>query len=94
MQGHKQKCVSLVPNLEYKRILQPPKYLIFVVNRFKYININATKNRSITPMNLLGPYRFNLQTTVGHHRHSMNYGHYTESIIVVETFCVSDTRIT
>ena len=75
IQEHKQKCVGLVPNVEYKHILQPPKYFNFTVNRFNYININITKNRNITTINLLGPYRFNLQTTVGHHRHYMNCGH-------------------
>ena len=84
MQEHKQKCARLVPNVEHKHILQPLKYLIFIVNRFHYMNINVTKNRIIILMNLLGPYRFNLQTTVGHHWHSMNCGHYTASIIVVE----------
>ena len=84
MHDHKQKYVGLVPNVEFKHILQPLKYIISIVNRFDYININATTTRSITPMNLLGPYRFNLQTTVGHHRHSMKCGHYTASVIVVE----------
>ena len=87
MQEYKQKCVRLVPNVEYKCILQLPKYLIFIVNRFNYIYINITKNRSIIPMNLLGPYRFNLQTTVGHHRHSMNCGHYTSIIVVENILC-------
>ena len=31
-------------------------------------------------MELLDPYRFNLHTTLGHHGHSINCGHYTASI--------------
>ena len=55
MHDHKQKYVGLVPNVEFKHILQPLKYIISIVNRFDYIDINATTTRSITPMNLLGP---------------------------------------
>ena len=65
MQEHKQKCVRLVPNVEYKHNLKPPRYLshFHCQHWFNCMNINVTKNRSIIPMNLLGPYSFNLQTT-------------------------------
>ena len=93
MEEHKQKCARLVSIIEH--ILQPPKYLIFIVNRFNYITIFVTKNRSIIPMDLLGPCRFNMQTIVSHHRHSMNCGYYTASINRCgKTFYVNDIRIT
>ena len=75
MQDHKQKCARLVLIVDCKHILQPPEYLIFIVNRLNYININVAKNRSIIPMDLQGPYRFNLHINAGYHGHSINCGH-------------------
>ena len=49
-------------HVESKHILQRPKYLIIIVNRFSNTNDKIIKNRSITPLDLnimLGPYKFN-----------------------------------
>ena len=68
---------------ESNDILQPPKYLIIVVNRFRYINNNFIKDRCSIPMNMtivLGLHKFNLQATIDHHGPSIYSGHYTASI--------------
>ena len=62
-------------HVESNYILQPPKYLIIVVNRFKYINNNFTKDRCSIPMDMtvvLGLHKFNLQATIDHHGPSMS----------------------
>ena len=72
-------CLSL--SLSY--MLQPPKYLLLFVNRFRYINNNVTKNRCSIPMDTtvrLGPLKFSLRATVDHHEPSIHSGHYTASI--------------
>ena len=70
-------CLSL------SYMLQPPKYLLLFVNRFRYINNNVTKNRCSIPMDTtvrLGPLKFCLRATVDHHEPSIHSGHYTASI--------------
>ena len=64
-------------------ILQHPKYLLLFVNRFRYINNNVTKDRSLIPMDTtvrFGPLKLSLQTTIDHHGPSVHSGQYTESI--------------
>ena len=105
MQEHKQRlykacfrCGRDTWHIESKRILQPPKYLIIIVNRINYINNNITKNKSLIPLDLniiLGPFKFTLQATVDHHGQSMNSGHYTASINCCgKTFYCNDNKIT
>ena len=63
--------------------LQPPKYLIIVVNRFRYINNNFDKDRCTIPMGMtvvLGLHKFSLQATIDHHGPSVYSGHFTKSI--------------
>ena len=63
--------------------VQPPKYLIIVVNRFRYINNNFVKDRCSIPMDMtvvLGLHKFSLQATIDHHGASMYSGHYATSI--------------
>ena len=89
-QGMEQKleksCLRYKKNtwhVESHYILQPPKYLIIVVNRLRYINNNFTKDRCSTPMDMtvvLGLHKFSLQATIAHHGPSMYSGHYTVSI--------------
>ena len=58
-------------HVESDYILQPPKYLIIVVNRFRYINNNFTTDRCSIPMDMtvvLGLHKFSLQATIDHHR--------------------------
>ena len=48
-------------HIESKQFLQPPKYLIIIVNRTTYSNNRITKNKSRMPLDLyikLGPYKF------------------------------------
>ena len=54
-------------HVESSYILQPPKYLLLFVNRFRYINDNVTKDRCSIPMDTtvrLGPLKFSLRNTV------------------------------
>ena len=90
MQEHKQKlyktcfcCGRDTWHIESKKNVQPPNYLIIIVNRITYSNNMITKNKSRIPLDLyieLGPYKFSLQASVDHHGYSMNSGHYTASI--------------
>ena len=85
-------------HVESNYILQPPKYLIIAVNRFRYINNNFTKDRCSIPMDMtvvLGLHRFSLQATIDHHGPSMYSGHYTASINCCKrTFYGNDSKIT
>ena len=84
VQEHKQKlykacsrCKKDTWHVESKHILQPPKYLIIIVNRFNCMNNSFTKNRNLILLDLnimLSPYKFDT------HGHSMNCSHYTASI--------------
>ena len=91
MQTDEQKQTSMAhfaihPIVESSYILQPPKYLLLFVNRFRYIryiNNNVTKDRCLIPMDTtvrLGPLKFSLQATIDHHGPSIHSGHYTASI--------------
>ena len=46
------RCEKNTWHVETNYILQPPKYLIIVVNRFRYINNYFTKDRCSTPMDM------------------------------------------
>ena len=84
-------------HIESKQILQPPKYLIIIVNRINYSNNRITKNKSRMPLDLcikLGPYKFFLKASVDHHGYSMNSGHYTDSINCCgKTFQCNDNKL-
>ena len=68
MQEHKQKlyktcscCGRDTWHIESKQILQPPNYLIIIVNRITYSNSRITKKKTRMPLDLyikLGPYKF------------------------------------
>ena len=105
MQEHKQKlykacscCGRDTWHIESKKKLQPPNYLIIIVNRITYSNNRITKNKSRIPLDLyikLGPYKFSLQASVDHHGYSLNSGHYTASINCCgKTFHCNDNKIT
>ena len=77
------RCNKNTRHVESSYILQPPKYLLLFVNRFRYINNNVTKDRCPIPVDTtvrLGPLKFNLQATIDHHGPSIHSGHYTASI--------------
>ena len=77
------RCKKNTCHVESNYILQPPKYLIIVVNRFRYINKNFTKDRCSIPKDMnvvLGLHKFSLQATINHHGPAMYSGYYTASI--------------
>ena len=90
LEGMKQKlqkscsrCNKNTWYVESSYILQPPKYLLLFVNRFRYINNNVTKDRCPIPIDTtirLGPLKFSLWATIGHHGPSIHSGHYTAAI--------------
>ena len=77
------RCSKNTWHVESSYRLQPLKYLILFVNRFRYINNNITKDRCPIPLDTtvrLGPLKFSLQATTDHHGPSVYSGHYTASI--------------
>ena len=77
------RCNKNTQHIESSYILQPPKYLLLFVNRFRYLNNNIIKDRCPIPLDttvMLGPLKFNLQATIDHHGPSIDFGHYTASI--------------
>ena len=77
------RCNKNTRHVESSYILQPPKYMLLFVNRFKYINNNVTHDRCPIPVDTtvrLGPLKFSLQATIDHHGPSMHSSHYTASI--------------
>ena len=90
LQGLQQKlqkscsqCNKNTWHVESSYILQPPKYLLLFVNRFRYINNDVTKDRCSIPMDTTvrrGPLKFSLRATIDHHGPSIHSGHYTASI--------------
>ena len=78
--------------------LQPPNYLIIVVNRFRYINNQFAKDKCSIPMDMtvvLGYHKFSLQATIDHHGPSIYSGHYTTSVNCCNrTFYCNDNKIT
>ena len=77
------RCNKNTRHIESSYILQPPKYLLLFVNRFRYIKNNIIKDRCSIPMDTtvrLGPLKFSLQATIDHHGPSIDSGHYTASI--------------
>ena len=92
------RCNKNTWHIESSYILQPPKYLLLFVNRFRYLNNNITKDRCPIPLDTtvrLGPLKFNLQATIDHHGPSIDSGHYTASInCCKKTFYCNDHKIT
>ena len=92
------RCNKNTWHVESSYILQPPKYLLLFVNRFRYINNNVTKDRCFIPMDTtvrLDPLKFSLRATIYHHGTSIQSGHYTASInFCKKTFYCNDHTIT
>ena len=84
LQGMQQKwhkycsrCNKNTWHVEPNYILQPPKYSLLTVNRFRYTNNNVTKERCSIPMDMtvvFGPLKFSLRTTVNRHGPSIHPG--------------------
>ena len=63
-------CDKNTWHVESSYILQPPKYLLLFVNRFRYIYDNVTKDKCSMPMDTtvrLGPLKFGLRDNIDHH---------------------------
>ena len=92
------RCNRNTRHIESSYILQPPKYLLLFVNRFRYLDNNIIKDRCPIPLDttvMLGPLKFNLQATIDHHGPSIDSGHYTASInCCKKTFYCNDHKIT
>ena len=92
------RCNQNTRHVESGYILQPPKYLLLFVNRFRHINNSVTKDRCPIPMDTtvrLGPIKFSLQATIDHNGPSIHSGHYTACInCCKKTFCCNDYTIT
>ena len=79
----KNRCNKNTWHVESSYILKLPKYLLPLVNRFRYIDNNVTTDRCSIHMDTtarLGPLKFSLRATIDHHGPSMHFGHYTASI--------------
>ena len=77
------RCNKNTWHVESSYTLQPPKYLLLFVNRFRYINDNVPIDRCSLPMGTtvrLSPLKFSLRATINHHGPSIHSGHYTASI--------------
>ena len=78
------RCNKNTWHVESNYILQPLKYLLLFVNRFRYINNNVTKVRCSIPMDttvgLKNPLKISLRATKDHHGPSIHSGHFTASI--------------
>ena len=92
------RCNMNTRHVESSYILQPPKYLLLFVNRFRYINNNVTKDRcqiSVDTTVRLGPLKFSLHATIDHYGPFIHSGHYTASInCCKKTFYCNDHTIT
>ena len=78
------RCNKNTWHVESSYILQPPKYLLLFVNRFRYINNNVTKDRCSIPVDTtvrLGALKFSLRATIDHHGPSIHSGHYTRMLV-------------
>ena len=99
MQKSCSRCNKNTWHVESGYIFQPPKYLLFFVNRFRYINNNVTKDRCSIPMDTTvrhGPLKFSLRVIIDHHGPSIHSGHYIAYIIncCKKTFYCNDHTIT
>ena len=94
------RCNKNTRHFESGYILQPPKYLLLFVNRFRYIDNNVTKDRCPIPVDTtvrLGPLKFNLHAIIDHHGSFIHSGHYTASVNCCKknpTFYCNDHTIT
>ena len=92
------RCNKNTWHVESSYILQPPKYLLLFVNRFRYINNNVTKDRCSILMDTtvrLDHPKFSLRATIDHHGPSIHSGHNTAYINnCKKTFYCNDHTIT
>ena len=73
-------------HIESKYMLQPPEYLIIILNRFRYIDNIVTKDRRSIPTDMtivLSPHKFSLQAAIYHHGLSVYSDHYATTLSIV-----------
>ena len=83
------RCNKTTWHVESNSILQPPKYLLLILNRWKYTKNNVTKDKCSIPMDTtvrLGPLKFSPRTTIDRHRQFTHSGHYAAYISCWKTF--------
>ena len=83
LQKYCSRCNTNTWHVESSYILQPPKYMLLFVKRFRYTNNNVTKDRCSIAMDttvMLGPLKFSLRATINHHGPCIHSAHYTASI--------------
>ena len=93
-------CNKNTWHVELSYILQPPKYLLLIVNRlFRYTTNNVPKDRCSIPTDatvMLVPLKFSLLAIIGHHGLCIHSGHCAASINYCKqkTFYCHDNKIT
>ena len=87
------RCNKNTRHVELSYILQPPRYLLLFVNRFRYINNNVTIDRCHT-CGYDRSLKFSLQATIEHHGPSIHSGHYIYQLLQKKTFYCNDHAIT
>ena len=91
------RCKKNTWHVESIYILQPPKYLANVVNRFTYINNDFTKDKCSKPMHIFlvsGLYKFTLQATIDHLDYLCILTIILPLSTVAKTFYCNDSKIT
>ena len=93
-----ENLLSVIRTLRARRIklylLQPPKYLILIVKRFRYTNNHVTKDKCSIPMDtivMLSHLKFSLRATIDHHGPSIHSGHYNASINCCKKHSITTT---
>ena len=84
------RCKKDTWHVESGYILQPLKYLLLFVNRFRNINNNVTKERN--PIHMDTTVKFSLRATIDHHGPSIHSGHYTASINCCKKHAIATIR--
>ena len=84
-------------HVESNYILQPPKYLLHIVNRFRYTYNNVTKDRcsiAVDMTAMLSPLKFGLRATIDHHDHVYIPAIIMHLSIVAKTLYYDDNKMT
>ena len=91
------RCNESTWHVESNYILQPPKYMLHILNWFRYTNDNVTKDRCSIPMDttiMLGPLEFSLRASMDHHGSSIHFSHYIAFINCCKKIHCNDNKIT